>query len=334
MQGLQNIGATCAINSLIQIICRTKQLREVLLENLDVIPENSLAYELKDILNLMHNNNNSLSPNRFVKKLFKNLNSIFTFGEQIDISELWIFLFNKLSSEVGKNIIVPSIDNVIVNINDISNNSLSNCNELKLLCDYKVAIINERKISNWCDTSTGILLNILKCNKCNNYIYNFEPFISIYLDIPDDKKIHSLASMFRNFLNSQVCKDSWMCEKCNEKTEYTKYVKLWKLPPVLIFVINRFSNINMKNTSPISINNELCIKKGSVVSSINTEFKYYPTSFGMHYGNLSGGHYCAVCKVDDRYILYDDLDIRNINKENIKKMFECNKDAYMIIYTL
>ena len=43
---------------------------------------------------LMYNKNVSLSPNKFIDNLYKNL-TIFNRGEQIDIGELWIFLFDK-----------------------------------------------------------------------------------------------------------------------------------------------------------------------------------------------------------------------------------------------
>jgi len=333
MQGLQNIGSTCAINSLVQIICRTKALRDILL-NCEKIPDNTFAHELYDIIDNMYNKNNSLCPNKFVKKFFKTFDGIFRFGEQMDISELWIFLFNKLSTELGTDALPPNIDNLNVKMKNIDNVSLCQSKDLIKLCDNKVLTINEKKTSKWCDSATGILLKILKCNKCNNHIYNFEPFISIHLDIPEEPKLHSLASMFRQFLNPQTHKDDWKCEMCNDKTEYTQVVKIWRLPPVLVFIVNRFGNSFMKNTKPISINTELSIKKGTVITNMNNDMNYSCNAFGMHYGNMSGGHYCALCKTDDKYILYDDLNIHEVNEQDIKKIYGCNKDAYMIVYSL
>ena len=51
MQGLQNLGNTCAINTLIQIICRNSFLRNSIL-NVD-ISNNTLAIELKEIIDLV-----------------------------------------------------------------------------------------------------------------------------------------------------------------------------------------------------------------------------------------------------------------------------------------
>jgi len=47
MQGLENLGLTCAANSLIQMMCRNNNIRNIILE--DNIPHNTLSHELKEI---------------------------------------------------------------------------------------------------------------------------------------------------------------------------------------------------------------------------------------------------------------------------------------------
>ncbi|WP_396189851.1 hypothetical protein, partial [Flavobacterium sp.] len=98
MQGLQNLGSTCAINSLIQIICREPKLRNTILET--DINDDTLLGNLKEIIHLMHNENKSLAPGKFIGKLFKSMDGIFRMGEQIDIGELWMFLFDKITNEI------------------------------------------------------------------------------------------------------------------------------------------------------------------------------------------------------------------------------------------
>ena len=76
MQGLQNLGDTCAINSFIQIFCRIDELRNLILNEKN-IPDNSLSFELKEILHLMHNENKSLSPNKFINYFYTIFANIF-----------------------------------------------------------------------------------------------------------------------------------------------------------------------------------------------------------------------------------------------------------------
>ena len=58
MQGLENLGSTCAINSLVQIICRNNYLRNIILEY--DLKKDGIADNLKEILVLMHEKKNQL----------------------------------------------------------------------------------------------------------------------------------------------------------------------------------------------------------------------------------------------------------------------------------
>jgi ubiquitin carboxyl-terminal hydrolase 8 len=340
MQGLQNLGSTCAINSMIQIICRTNYLRNAVLNN--NIVDDTITYQLKEILDMMHNKNHSLSPRKFITHLYKHFDGIFQQGEQLDIGELWMFLFDKIASECGTPISPDIIELTYTdeqnNIEEIDlNGYLTSCYNLKNKCNNTINKINNNKTSEWLLTSQGIMLNMIKCSACNNIIYNFEPFTAIPLDIPDDNTKPSLASMLRTYLKTQECNDDWKCEKCDKCTPYIKSTKLWKMPPVLMFVIKRFSNMTMKNNKGILINDKLNIKKGSMIADINEEFKYTCSGMALHYGGLSGGHYCAMCNINEeneskqKWILYDDINMTVIN--DTKNYFESNRDAYMIVYS-
>jgi ubiquitin C-terminal hydrolase len=336
MQGLQNLGSTCAINSLIQIICRTDYLRDIIIKS--EIPCETLSAELKEILDMMHTQKHSLSPRKFLMHLYKHFGTIFREGEQIDIGELWMFLFDKLATELGHSMIIEIDENPVTNnikyINTYDNTMIAQHPDIIALCEHTIHKINNYKISTWLETSQGIMLNIIKCNKCCNALYNFEPFISIQLDIPDDTSVPSITTMFKNYLKMQTCNDGWKCESCNQYTSYTKSVKIWKMPKVLIFTINRFANAQMKNTAAVNINKTICIKKGSVLSDMSNDYSYKCTSIAYHFGNLFGGHYCTLCNVNDQFILYDDLNISIVNEEQMKNVFEGSKDAYMVVYTL
>ena len=59
---------------------------------------------------------------------------------------------------------------------------------------------------------------------------------------------------------------------------------------------------------------------------------YTFSSTGLHFGSLNGGHYVAICTTKDGNILYDDMNVSNIdtNQNNFK---DKNVNAYMIVYT-
>lgn len=353
MQGLQNLGSTCAINSLIQIICREPHLRNALIHY--DLPENSLSGNLKEILYLMHNQNKSLAPGKFVTKLFETMNGIFQQGEQIDIGELWTFLFDKIATELNT---IPNVHQELSYIDNMNTDETELAITYKNDYEYKKALINskqlqhkydclfrkfnENKTSKWLETSQGFFLNIIKCKDCGNVLYNFEPFTSIPLDIPDDNHHPTLTNMLRNFLKEEKRKGDWTCSKCNIYTEYTKSIKIWKLPPVVVFIVKRFANYSSKNNKPVDVNKTICFKRGSILSKIDEDISYNLSSLGMHFGSLHGGHYCAMCNIDEDFktrpdlekiAFYDDINISQVNREKLYQIIEKNTDGYMIVYS-
>lgn len=350
MQGLQNLGSTCAVNSLIQIICREPKLRNTILETNP--SDDTLLGNLKEIIHLMYNENKSLVPGKFIGSLFKSMDGIFRMGEQIDIGELWVFLFDKITTEIHQNphltkILECNMDETHIKIDEnlrytdeeTYNKQLQNKYE-QMYCKF-----NENKSSKWLETCQGFYINTIQCEKCKYSTHNFEPFTTLLLDIPDDVSCPSVTSMLRTYLKEEVVTDEWKCEKCNFNT-YRKDVKLWKLPDVLFFIVKRFGNNGMKNTKEVHINKNICFKKGTILHDKNVEKTFVISSFGMHYGQMinfhNGGHYSAICNIEDvidkrkeyeNMVLYDDINISKIPKENFMKYLDKNKDAYMIVYS-
>lgn len=325
MQGLQNLGNTCAINTLIQIICRNSFLRNSIL-NID-IPNNTLAIELKEILNIMYIDNNSLSPNKFVKNLFDNL-KVFNFGEQLDLTELWLLLFEKITNEISDYIPKIKYEKYFDNLKITDK-------EINIKADYIINNFNNNKNSLWLQNVQGVILNIIECTECNNNSYNFEPFTAIQLDLKDTDESISLTSLFRDYLRHTTNKDEWKCDKCNKCSKYIKIQKLWKVPNVLVFFLKRYDNINKKNNTKIDINENINIKNGCILSNHEQEVSYNIKSIGCHIGNLDGGHYYAICKneTDNKFVMYDDLDIKVFNNGN-KNFLKSNNKCYMVVYSL
>jgi ubiquitin C-terminal hydrolase len=351
MQGLANLGFTCAINSLIQIICRNDLMRDTILNY--EINDNSLLNNLKEILILMHVEKKSVAPKKFVAKLYSTFSNIFNYGEQIDITELWIFINQKIISEINEDPnyykLILDFDNIKINNNNIINgtrydteldykNALKNSNSLNEKFAFNFIQHNQNKISIWQQITQGFILNITTCKKCNDSLFNFEPFCALYLNIPDilgDAENISIASvpnvveMITNLFKENHNTNDWTCEKCKCKTEYVKSTKIWSLPNILFVIINRFINPDIKNNSPININADIFFSKGTVLSDSLNEKKYKLSSLALHIGGVSSGHYTAICNTDDAFILYDDIHISKIDN-----FLENNKNAYMLSYSL
>lgn len=303
MQGINNLGSTCAINSLIQMICRCDKLRDLILNS--ETSEGTFTTELKEVIDLMHNKNMSLNPAKFINNFYIIFKGIFNKYEQIDINELWLYFYDKIHTETSR----PFINN------SDSVNSLINKN------------FNENKTSDLLESVQGSFINIIKCSNCEHQTHSFEPFININVDI--DENNVTIADLIMNTIKDEFRnKDEWICDKCNDKCSYYKLKRIYKLPPVLFITINRFIDVFNKNNKEIYVNEELNFTKGSILS-INEDNKYKLASIGMHYGNLMGGHYMAVCKIDNKYYTYNDEQIAV--QDNFQLKSNC---AYLLIYVL
>jgi ubiquitin carboxyl-terminal hydrolase 8 len=343
MQGIENLGSTCAINSLIQIITRNDILRNIILNN--NFADNTISDQLKEIINLMYVQNNSIIPRKFLNTFYTIFKDIFYSGEQIDIGELWTFLSDKVSEEI-EGIVDTSKDKnkkdmkmleedqltegVVYNDDKELHNAMINCKLLKKKYEYYYNKFN-KKTSMWQKSTQGFYLNTTRCVDCNLTFYNFEPFTSLNIDIPKDITHPKISDMISKSLKEEVIQGDWFCSKCNKNRAYKKSTKLWKLPDVLVIIIKRFINIHLKNDAPISINDYLNFNKGSILSN-KKDVVYNFSSVALHFGSLNGGHYSAICNTPDGDILYDD---RNVIKINIEDMNfkEKSSNAYMLVYT-
>jgi ubiquitin C-terminal hydrolase len=344
MQGIENLGSTCAINSLIQIITRNDILRNIILSN--TFADNTISGQLKEIIDLMYVRDNSIIPRKFLNTFYTIFEDIFYSGEQIDIGELWTFLSDKICDEIdgvdaraSSTVCAPEdhlTEGVVYDDDALFYNAIANCKLLKKKYEYYYNKFN-KKVSPWQKSTQGFYLNTTRCVHCNLTFYNFEPFTSLNIDIPSDIKQPRVSDLISKSLKEEVIEGAWFCSKCVKNRAYKKSTKLWKLPDVLVIIIKRFINMNTKNDAPVSINDYLNFNKGSILSNKN-DVVYDFSSTALHFGSLNGGHYSAICNTPDGDILYDDRNVVKIGAADAAGATNLNfkersTNAYMLVYT-
>lgn len=299
--GLANLGSTCAINSLIQILYRNSKIKNIIM-NANV-QEGTITYELKDLFNAL-NHNQTISPNRFINNFYIIFKNTFNRYEQIDICELYIFLIQKIHDETCYSI---EANKNFINIFEEHN--------------YNIALYNNNKYSDIYNNLQGSYMNTIECLGCGHINRVFEPFIYIGLDIIENLSINELLS--KTFITETRSKDKWMCDKCLNNCNYNKSSIIWKYPEILFISLNRFKEMNKKNNDNVNIDIELNIHK-----------KYKLHAIGLHYGIIEGGHYNSICNINNNYYIFDDTSIIKIDKNDIdieNNVLKTN-NSYLICY--
>lgn len=296
--GLANLGATCAINSLIQILYRTSKINNIIMSS--NTPEGTITYELKDLFNAL-NQNKTISPNRFINNFYIIFKNVFNKYEQIDICELYIFLIQKIHDDTCYSI---NVDKNFINIFEEHN--------------YSISLYNNNKYSDIYNILQGSYMNTIECLGCGHINRTFEPFIYIGLDIIEDLSINELLS--KTFITETRYKDKWKCDKCLNNCNYNKNSIIWKYPDILFISLNRFKELNKKNTDIVNIN-----------TSLNIHKIYNLNAIGFHYGIIDGGHYNSICNMNNNFYLYDDNSVFKLNDDELNNALKSN-NSYIISY--
>mgnify|MGYP000082206448 FL=1 len=139
--------------------------------------------------------------------------------------------------------------------------------------------------------------------------------------------------------------DTWYCPGCKEHVQAFKKMDIWKLPPVLVFHLKRFS-YEMGDWStrrekleefvdfPFEIDMApFVVGNGEGESGTKEDAEsrgnlvYELIAVSNHMGNLGFGHYTAYSKRGDQWFECDDSVITKVTAEQVK-----TSDAYVLFY--
>ena len=359
--GLNNIGATCFMNSTLQCLSQTKELTSYFLrpKNKDEIIKNNIALEnmnnnqlcpvfLELIQKLWERNGpKSFSPNKFMNTV-NEINSLFKTGQAGDAKDFIIFVLEQLHKELKK----PIKSNNILN-SEILNQYDKNNSWNHFFKDFK----NELSIIS--DIFYGINETTNECLNCKN-IYNFRglsnnPICYNYgifncLIFPLEEVKNFKYNNNYQFNNFQInnCVSIYDCFCYNQKTElftgqnrnycnickqlYDSYYtsKIYASPTVLILILNRGKG-NIFNIKIFF--DEIIDITEFVLQKENSKIVYNLYGVITHIGQSGpNAHFVASCKspIDNKWYRYNDSFVNPI--ENIQKEIIDFGTPYILFY--
>lgn len=230
--GLNNMGNTCYLNSVIQVLSNMDEFRQYLFEgnfvgSLKSELDNSLFYQTYRIIkHLWETTADNLSPKSFRNKFVQKQNQFMGF-EQQDSHEAMQFLLDNLHEEVAQpidlNISVPDeMKPFFDKCEEFYNSDMKNKNTLKEIddnpdkaLDYFAMKYYSKLAKNYSEVSElfqSIVCNLTKCSDCSHLSYSFDNSFMLSVSLPElDEALIKESEVYKKFFDEKV-------EELKEKT--------------------------------------------------------------------------------------------------------------------
>ena len=333
--GLQNMSATCYLNSIMQQLYMIPMLRESILK-INNPSKTNILYELQVLFSALKIYEFAYyDPRSFV--VANKLN----FYEQMDADEFYGTLIDK-------------IENDIKNIYGNNNKDAKSVNNL-VPKDGKTEKNENYKYKNIFNYFFGIeVLDELKFVDCNHSRNNKFFYNSIQLEI---KNFDNIQDSLKNYFKTEVMDgdNKINCEICKIKRNCHKHLIFKSLPNIFVIILKRFefdynTMLKYKLNKYFEFPFKLDMKDYLVENhkEINTEYEL--TGITIHYGVADFGHYYDLIKVPDgKWYKFNDISVSEFKEEDIpkeafgeKEIFEEDSskekesgknNAYILFYT-
>ncbi|XP_027744770.1 ubiquitin carboxyl-terminal hydrolase 8 isoform X2 [Empidonax traillii] len=332
LTGLRNLGNTCYMNSILQCLCNAPHLADYFNRNLyqdDINRSNFLGHkgevaeEFGVIMKALWTGQYKyISPKDFKITIGK-INDQFAGYSQQDSQELLLFLMDGLHEDLNK------ADNR-KRYKEENNDHLDDFRAAELAW-HKHKQLNESIIV---ALFQGQFKSTVQCLTCHKKSRTFEAFMYLSLPLASSSKC-TLQECLRLFSKEEKLTDNnrFYCSHCKTRRDSLKKIEIWKLPPVLLVHLKRFSydgRWKQKLQTSVDFPLETLDLSQYVIGPKNTLKRYNLFSVSNHYGGLDGGHYTAYCKnaSKQRWFKFDDHEVSEISASSVK-----SSAAYILFYT-
>ena len=319
-KGLQNLGLSCYMNSLLQCLYFIPELREYFIKNKETFNNDKpICKALAEVMyGLKYEKNEYFIPKNFREEIRK-INPLFLEDKACDVKDLFINLIDVLLEELKNNNNSSSSEEENEN-NEYSLNSKYQF--LKAKNDLDKNIINE--------LLGGFYLTTMKCNKTQSNFYSIQIDTSLSFDLKNihkNKKELTFNSCFDYFFQEK--NSSYYCENCKIVHEFKTNDSIYELPKILVLILDRGKEKAFK--VKFEFNSEILdLKYYMHEKNYKKEDTYYQL-FGLstHAGLSSAeGHYTACCLADNgNYYYFSDTFVKEIN---LDRLYE--NEPYLLFY--
>ncbi|DBA95956.1 TPA: hypothetical protein ACH3X1_001476 [Trebouxia sp. C0004] len=300
--GLQNLGNTCFMNSVLQCLTHTPPLAEALLASKQLGSNNNfdlLRLTQQQVINSLQNKhkNQSVAPTAHAKSL-RQVSKSFRLGRQEDAHEYLVALLDAMHESY-----------------------ISMCRPKPSPELSKTSMIYQ--------IFAGRIRSQVKCTECGHESNTFDVFLDLSLEI---NKASSLLKALQRFTSSEYLDgaNKYICPKQKQKVRAAKCMTIDKAPVVLVVQLKRFefSMFGHKINKKVDFDTELDL--GPFMSSRRGPPQPY-SLYGVlvHSGHsVHSGHYYAFVKAPNG--LWHQLDDNNVSQ--VSERVVLAQKAYILFY--
>ncbi|XP_062816848.1 ubiquitin carboxyl-terminal hydrolase 2 isoform X1 [Anolis carolinensis] len=334
LTGLRNLGNTCFMNSILQCLSNTKELRDYCLQNQYVRDLNNnsrmqmnLMAEFAKLIQALWTSspNESVSPSEFKTQIQRYAPRFVGYNQQ-DAQEFLRFLLDGLHSEVNRILVRPKGG---------SSDSLDHLPDEEKGRQMWMRYL-AREDSRIGDLFVGQLKSSLTCSVCGHCSTAFDPFWD--LSLPIAKKSYgevNLADCLRLFTKEDILDgdEKPTCCHCKARTKCTKKFSIQRFPKILVLHLKRFSEARIRSSKLTTFVNfplkDLDLREFASQSCNHAVYNLYAVS--NHSGTTMGGHYTAYCKnpVSGEWHAFNDSRVTPLSASHVR-----SSDAYLLFYEL
>ncbi|PAN25438.1 hypothetical protein PAHAL_4G301300 [Panicum hallii] len=301
--GLQNLGNTCYLNSVLQCLTYTEPFAAYLQSGKHKSSCRTsgfcaLCALQNHVKAALHSTGKIVTPSFIVKNL-RCISRSFRNSRQEDAHELMVNLLESMHK-----CCLPS---------GVPSESQS---------AYEKSLVHK--------IFGGRLRSQVKCTRCLHCSNKFDPFLDLSLDIA---KSTTLVRALQNFTEEELLdggQKQYQCERCRQKVVAKKRFTIDKAPNVLTVHLKRFSPFNPREKIDKKVEFQPVLDlKPFVSDSKGADFKYSLYGVLVHAGwNTQSGHYfCFVRTSSGMWHNLDDNQVRQVREADVLR-----QKAYMLFY--
>ncbi|KAG0208105.1 hypothetical protein BGX28_000861 [Mortierella sp. GBA30] len=301
--GLNNLGNTCFLNSVLQCLTYTAPLANLLLTNRHSSACKSGTFCMMCLMEkhvsrcFTHNMNDAITPKAIVGRL-RNIGKQFRIGRQEDSHEFARHLIDALQKSC--------------------------------LAGYDSKLDNRIK-----ETTAvhqifgGYFQSQVKCLRCGYESNTFETYLDVSLDI---RGAESVQKAFRDYTKPEILsKDNqYKCDKCKVLVDARKQMTIYEAPKILSVHLKRFTFTGQKINRHVKFDTKLELNSVMSSNKKHPDLTYSLYAVLVHAGGSchSGHYYCYVKSSNGIWYSMNDSHVSVVSQQTV-----LSQNAYMLFYS-